>query len=535
MGTANGNAAARAEGDGASEYVRWAASSSEDSAAQPQVQLRLYQADVIQRLRAAIGSGHRRPLLVAPTGAGKTVIASAIVHRAIARESRVLFLAHRRELIQQAADKLWRNGIDAGIIMAGYPLRPDQPVQVASVQTLWSRAHRSTSIERPPADLIIVDEAHRARARTYQRILEAYPGAVVLGLTATPCRGDGRGLGNAFDALVECPPIAELIGLGFLVPTIVYAPSAPDLAGIKVARGDYVETQLAERMDQARLVGDIVTHWHRLAAERPTVVFASSVPHSIHLRDQFRLSGVNAEHVDGTTPVDERDRILRQLAEGVVQVVCNYAVLTEGWDCPPVSCAVLARPTRQRGLYLQQVGRVLRSAPGKTDALVLDHAGATLTHGFVEDPVTWTLAEDKRADNPAAASRGQMAASTLKTCPECDALRRPGKPCHACGWRPTPRAAAVEVADGELERMDRSGRREAVAWDQAAFHRQLAWIAGERGYSPGWAAHKFREKFGCWPRARNVDPEPPSPALRAWVKSRQIAFAKAMEKAGRAA
>lgn len=501
----------------------------------PSVVLRPYQLDVIQRLRSEIAAARRRPLLVAPTGAGKTVIASAIIESAVRKGSRILFLAHRRELIHQASDKLNQCRIDAGVIMAGFPSRPDQAVQVASVQTLWHRAHRSDAIDKPPADLIIVDEAHRARARTYRKILDAYPGAVVLGLTATPCRGDGRGLGNLFDALVECPPIAELIRLGYLVPTTVYAPSTPDLTGVKVARGDYVETQLAERMNEARLVGDIVTHWHRLAAGRLTVAFASSVEHSVHIRDEFRRSGVNAEHIDGTTPADERDAILQRLAHGVVQVVSNYGVLTEGWDCPPVSCCILARPTKQMGLYRQMVGRVLRAAPGKTGALVLDHAGSTLMHGFVEAPVEWTLDEDKRADQPQGAIRGQSAAPALKQCPECGALRSAGKPCHACGWRPTKRAAGLEVAEGELERLDRTGKREVITWDRGSFYRQLVWIASERGYSQGWAAHKYREKFGNWPRSRNVTPIPASPEVRSWVRSRQIAYAKAMDKAGHAA
>ena len=495
--------------------------------------LRPYQGDVILRLREAVGSGHQRPLLVAPTGAGKTVIAAAVIGNAVALGKRVLFLAHRRELIQQAAEKLWRAaGIDAGVIMAGHGLRPDQPVQVASVQTLWHRAMRTSAIERPQADLVVVDEAHRARARTYEAILNAYPDAVVLGLTATPCRGDGRGLGNVFEVLVECPPVGELVALGFLVPTVVYAPSTPDLTGIRVERGDYVERQLAERMDDVKLIGDVVSHWHRHAADRQTVVFASSVAHSVHLRDEFQRSGVWAEHIDGTTPVDERDAILKRLADGQVRVVCNYGVLTEGWDSPAVSACVLARPTKNMGLFRQMVGRVLRPAPGKTDALILDHAGATHEHGFVEEPVEWTLDTDKRAENPRQTARSEGQAPGFKDCPECGALRTAGKPCSACGWKPRAKAEAVEVADGELARLDRDGRQTRTDCDRDAFFRQLTYIAQERGYKAGWAAHKFKEKFGDFPAQRYVTPEPPTSEVRAWVRSRQIAFAKAMAKAG---
>jgi superfamily II DNA or RNA helicase len=219
-------------------------------------------------------------------------------------------------------------------------------------------------------------------------------------MTATPCRGDGRGLGSVFEEIVECPQIETLIELGFLVRTKVYAPSTPDLTGVRVERGDYVESQLAERMDKAKLVGDIVEHWHRLAAGRKTVVFATGVAHSIHIRDEFRRSGVLAEHIHGKTPVEERDAILARLSRGEVDVVCNCAVLCEGWDQPDVSCIVLARPTKHMGLYRQMIGRVLRPAPGKDHALVLDHAGATWQHGLVEEPVVWTLDEDRRAENP---------------------------------------------------------------------------------------------------------------------------------------
>jgi DNA repair protein RadD len=229
---------------------------------------------------------------------------------------------------------------------------------------------------RSPADIIVVDEAHHVRARTYMRILELYPNAIVIGLTATPVRGDGRGRGNVFEVPVECPSVAELIDAGYLVGTKVYAPSLPDLRGVRVERDDYVEAQLAQRMDNAKLVGDAVEHWLRFAERRQTVVFATTVAHSLHIRDEFRRAGVLAEHIDGTTPTEERDAILARLAAGQVEVVCNAMVLTEGWDQPSVSCLVLARPTKSLGLYRQMVGRALRPAPGKTDALILDHTAS---------------------------------------------------------------------------------------------------------------------------------------------------------------
>ena len=499
--------------------------------------LREYQVEVIDRIRAAIAAGHRRILLVVPTGGGKTVIAAAMIAGTVERGNRSLFLAHRRELITQCSGKLYANGVEHGVLLPGFPQRLGEAVQVASIWTAHARAIRASVIDLPEAQVVFVDEAHHATARTYRDLLGAYPEAVIVGITATPCRGDGRGLGDIFDFLIEGPTVPELIEGRFLVPTIVYAPARPDLAGVSVQRGDYVERQLAERMDKAELVGDIVTHWLRLSQRRPTVVFASSVGHSVHLRDEFRRSSVVAEHIDGTTPTDERDAILGRLASGAVEVVCNYGVLTEGWDSPVVSCAVLARPTKHHGLYRQMVGRILRPASGKIDALILDHAGAVFEHGFIEEPVLWTLSPSKRAENPRQTARSKSRAPALTTCPECHAVRFEGQPCPVCHWRPQRKPETVDVADGELGLVDRSRVVKLPTHspdDQRQFFRGLLYIANERGYQRGWAAHKYREKFAVWPSGRHAEPAMPDAGVRSWVRSRQIAYAKAQQKAGAA-
>ena len=199
--------------------------------------------------------------------------------------------------------------------------------------------------------------------------------------------------------MIEGPQVAELIAGGYLVRTRVYAPVDPDLRGVRTVAGDYNEGQLAERMDRPDLIGDIVTHWHKYGERRKTVAFAVNVPHSIHLRDEFVKSGVRAEHIDGSTPKPERDATLARLASGEIELVTNCMVLTEGWDMPEVGCCILARPTKKMGLYRQMIGRVLRPAPGKADAIILDHSGAVFRHGFAEDRVEWTLDPDRRASS----------------------------------------------------------------------------------------------------------------------------------------
>jgi len=490
--------------------------------------LRDYQVKVIDDFEREIADSKRRIILVAPTGSGKTVIASAIIKLFIERRRGVLVVAHRREIIKQTSDKLHANGVPHGIIMAGEQDRPLEFVQVASIQTLWVRGVQRESMELPKAELLVVDEAHHCPANTYSKIIETYPDAIVLGLTATPCRGDGRGLGNIFEVIIECPQVAELIDQGYLVKTRVYAPVMPDLKGVKVQAGDYVETQLAECMDRPKLVGDIVTHWHKYGERRRTVCFATGVRHSVHLRDEFIASGVCAEHIDGGTPKPERDASLARLASGEIELITNCMVLTEGWDMPEVGACILARPTKKMGLYRQMIGRVLRPAEGKSDAIILDHSGAVYRHGFAEDPVEWTLNPDTRAENPKQTTRGNNG-SRLLECSQCGCIRIAGEACCNCGFLPTPPPLPFTVDDGDLGLVE--GRRaRASVYDpvaRAEWHGMLIYIAAERGYKPGWAAVNYKEKFGSWPPwGSNPQPIPPTPEVRSWVRSRLIAYAK---------
>lgn len=494
------------------------------------IDLRAYQIDVIAAFDRAIAAGHKNILLVAPTGAGKTVIGAEIIRRARVQDRSVLVLAHRREIITQTYEKLVANGVRAGIIQAGISPRPMERVQVASISTLWSRSFRSEAMQRPLAHLLVIDECHHALARTYKKIIEAYPDAILLGLTATPCRGDGRGLGGIFETIIECPQVAELIDLNHLVKSTVYAPVDPDLRGVGTRNGDYVEGDLADRMDRPKLIGDIVTHWLKFGERRRTVVFAVNVAHSIHLRDEFRHSGVRAEHIDGTTPKDERDAILARLGSGEVEVVCNCMVLTEGWDMPEAGCCVLARPTKKMGMYRQMIGRVIRPAPGKSSAIILDHSGAVHRHGQPEDHVDWTLDPDSHAVSPAHEARKQKSGSRLIECTQCTALRVGGQPCPHCGFMPARPAKYVPIADGELSLVT-NGKPSSTATtqqDRIIFHAELRHIADNRGHKPGWAAHKYKEKFGSFPPwAWNERPTcTPTATTLSWVRSRQIAFAR---------
>lgn len=390
-------------------------------------ELRPYQERAVAHVLERRRDGARRLLVVAPTGAGKATIAAELALQLAIAEERVLFVAHRRELILQAYDRFAKHGVperELGVIMAGDGRRrPQALVQIASIDTLRARA-------RPQAALVMVDECHRALAKSYRALERHYPAAMHVGFTATPCRADGRGLDDAYDELFLVATPRELIARGFLVePHVFTVPDdrRPDLSRIGVCRGDYDERALADAMDRGSLVGDIVEHWKRHAEGVRTVAFAASVAHSKHIAERFRAAGVAAEHLDGMMATTERDAILARVELGDTRVVSNCAVLAEGWDQPSVKCAILARPTKSTGLYLQQAGRILRPW-GTQRAVVLDHAGCALEHGLPQQERSFSLEGVEPSDD-----QQRIARPVIVICPTCRrALPAAAGRCEAC-------------------------------------------------------------------------------------------------------
>jgi DNA repair protein RadD len=400
------------------------------------IEFRDYQESAIQSARTAMARGVKRVLLNSATGSGKTVIAAGIVQRAVAKGKRVLFLAHRRELIEQCCNKLMDGGVlNFGVIMAGNRmLNAAAPVQVASVQTLIRR-------ELPAADLIIIDEAHRANAKSYLSILANYPGAAVLGLSATPERLDGKGLDDIFDELIVVETIPGLIERGYLIKPTCYVGPTGDLSGVKTRRGDYDEGQLAEAMDKPSLTGNIVTNWIRLARGKRTVVFAASVAHAEHLTNEFFKSGVPAATVHAGTPLAEREAIIADWRRGIVQVVANVGIFCEGFDMPELECCILARPTQSVSLYLQCCGRIMRPAPGKAGALVIDHAGCCQSHGQPHIHREWSLEGMAKKRKPA---------DTQHVCKACGMAYEASPKLFLAELQPTLRSAFDKKVQGIL-------------------------------------------------------------------------------------
>lgn len=463
-----------------------------------------YQINAVERLRKLIRMGHRRLVLVSPTGSGKTFMSSMMVKSAVEKGKSVLFLAHRRELVLQKSKTLFKFDVPHGIIQSGMAPDPQHLVQVASKDTLHARAVRREIMYLPPADLIIADECHRSLAPTWMQLFDAYPNAVRIGLTATPVRGTGYGLGPAYDEMVVAATSPELVASGALVPTRIFAPHKPDLKGIKVARGDYVTAQLEKKMNQQTLVGDVLKHWERLADGRKSVGFACGVQHSLHLRDTFLARGIKAAHVDGDTPDSQRDDIIHDLSEGRLTVVFNAMVLTEGWDQPDVSVAMLVRPTKSFGLYLQMAGRIQRPFPGKDHALLIDHAGAVHQHGFPDDEVPWTLdnkakIEDRIQDKKTKEKTEQQQI----TCEKCSAVFAGRLSCPRCGHLIERKAKEVKTEKGELTEMtrDQRNKKHSIAEKQKHWDECLGWAIHVKR-NVGAAAHRYKLHYGVFPNNR---------------------------------
>jgi superfamily II DNA or RNA helicase len=450
------------------------------------LQLRDYQARAIHDLRTAYRSGARAPLLVMCTGGGKTIVFAAITAGAVERGRRVLILVHRRELIRQASAKLTWAGVEHGVIAAGFE-PSDHPVQVASVQTLARRLKLQTW----QPDLIVVDEAHHAVAGTWSQILDHWPHALRLGVTATPVRRDGRGLGAMFDRLVLGPSMQDLTAQGFLTRARIYAPQIRfQEANLRVRSGDYAPETAAAELDKPSITGDAIEHYQRLGRGCGAIAFCCTTAHAEHVAAQFRASGITSQTLLGTTSVQDRELAINNLATGALQVLVSVDVISEGTDVPSVGCAILLRPTQSEGLYLQQVGRVLRPSPGKDHALILDHVGNVHRHGFPDDVRTWTLDDARRRTG-----KGGPPAPAVRTCESCFAAFKPQPVCPCCGAEcaPEPRRALKEVA-GELQELKREGIRQRVAErKKARTLTDLIQVGIARGMKnpAGWARHVY--------------------------------------------
>lgn len=367
-------------------------------------------------------------------------------------------------------------------------------VQVASIQTLQNR-------EKPQAKIVIVDEAHRSKAKTWNEILDHYTDARICGFTATPWRLDNRPLLDVFEDTVIAATPSELVRDGYLVPVTGFSYDKPELRGVKKSHGDYNEGQLALVMGGSTITGNIIEKWQEHAANLSTVVFAVNVEHSKQLTQRFRDAGARAEHLDGTIAKAEREAILARVASGETQVICNVNVLTEGTDIPRLKCAILARPTMSVSLFIQMQGRVRRLFAGSI-ARIHDHGGCVVQHGLPDMDRDYTLqpAKIRRSGG------GGNALGAVTTCKQCRAMYDAElySACTVCGFANPARARTVQEVEGDEIQFEEIGKQfeTAPAEKQREVYLQYLSEATERGYKPGFAAHRFRSRFGMWPKSK---------------------------------
>ncbi len=519
--------------------------------------LRPYQTQLLNDLRMTARRGIKKVLLQLIMGGGKTVTIAALILAAVTKGARILYIAHREELIHQPSRKLDALGVDHGIVMANHPRwRPHAPVQVASRDTLVRRINKPT-FNIGEFQIVIIDEAHHAMADTYGKIIARWPDAWLIGMTATPLRLDGKGLADLFEEMVCGPQPRELIDLGYLVSTSGFAYELPDLRGVKKARGDYNQSQLENAMRQVVLGGSIIRDYIAHANGKRALCFAVSVEHSMAIVEQANAAGVQAEHVDANTPDVTRDAILGpngRLSTGETLIVSNVGIATEGTDIPAIEVGILARPTASESLAMQMMGRVMRpycfdcrDAPGphcreihriKERALIHDHAGVIMKsngemhHGLPDDDRFYTL----DATQPAI----DIGEKKMKICPKCHATV-PGATRHCeCGHRfpftegMGSQTSVVEHEDAdridldELRKRRPAGARElsdrqlrkvmrATPEERAAEYLRLRRVREDKGFKEGFVGNAYREIFGEWPKFSALDLVDVEPADRPFI------------------
>ena len=486
--------------------------------------LRPIQQHAIGRVREAFSTAHA-VLLQAVTGYGKTLTACAIARSALQRQNRVLFLAHQDILIRQMSNKLRECDVPHGIIMAGFTPNPHAHVQVASIQTMMRRIKKF----RYEFELIIIDEAHRSVSQGYRDVLAAIPDARLLGITGTPQRLDGRGLGvhsgGVYDTLVTTESVAEMIDLGYLVRPVYYASKAKlDLSKVKMRAGDYEETALANIVDTPVITGSAVSHYQELAPGLPALSWCINLAHAEHTAAQFNAAGIPSIVLSGKSTAAERERGLDQLARRKILNICFAQLLVEGIDVPAIRALIMLRPSKSLTAYLQVCGRGLRTDPAdasKKMCIILDHSGLAFTHGLCNEDREWSLDGKPRKKKKARDSLSLLQCKNCflifdakelldeNRCPKCHQIMKRGR-------------SGPETVDGKLTEITadmalqlRRARMREV--DMASTLEDFKRIGTQRGYHPNWANIQFGFKQRALERAKEragIDPpdawfEPP--------------------------
>ena len=439
-------------------------------------------------------------VLVAPTGSGKTVMSSSIITDAVARNRKVLFVVHRDELAKQAAQTLAEFGIMTGFIIANIKPTPLAKVQITSVQTMGRRDPLEIA---EGFDLIVFDEAHITAWSTAGKLLLGKENTFILGLTATPWRlSKYQEMGDLFDGIVHAPMPSELIEKGFLAKPKYYSLSKPDLTGVRLGSdGDYRESDLNIACNTPSTILNLVTNWKEYGNNQPTIIFGVSVSHAQNIAESFNNAGIPADFVTGETSKNDRKTIFNNLRTGQIKILTSCDVLSEGFDYKGVGCVILARPTKSKAKYFQQLGRGLRSDKGKVECIILDQAGLVNSFGLVEElqpPQLIKSPEKKPGKTGICEGCGRKILPTIKLCPKC----APAKIKEIIDEN----QLMSEIATGEKR--------------QFLFYREKMQFAYHKRYKPEWAGYEYGKQFNQqWPKSAYMlgsvflDPSPKNQKL----------------------
>lgn len=443
-----------------------------------ELKCREYQTNSLDQIRDLFKQGYRRVLLWLATGAGKTFIFCLMIKKAVENNHRCIVVVRGRKLVDQASERLFREGVLHGVLMAKHwNYRPNEKVQVCSIDTLISRGLR------PKADLIIIDEAHQTGSKGYKEFLSHYPDAFIVPVTATPWLE--KGLRHVADKIVHPITMQQLIDEGHLNPFRYFAPSAPDMSEAKISSStkDYVTADAEKAMIKGALTGKVIEHWRELASNRKTLLFAVNIKHSKMLAERFCEAGIPALHCDAESSDSERKDAVSKLESGEVKIICNVGIFCTGVDIPSLGCISMCRPTKSLNLFIQQAGRGTRLSPGKTDCILLDHAGNIVEHGFpTEEPECdldgWSKKESHKKES--------------KICKSCFAVYR-GSKCPECGEKapPEPRSVDLEESDERLKEIKPEEQDPILV-----AHKLLLKEARKKKRKAAWAHYRLVDRFG---------------------------------------
>lgn len=436
------------------------------------INLRPYQQDLYDRTQQAFREGHRKPLIVAPCGSGKSYLFAKMVEQA-SRVNEVLILIHRLELKDQHIELFKSLNI---------------PMKNIRIEMVLTEAARLGQHEKPR--MLILDEAHLSKANSWVKVVQHY-NTFTVGFTATPCRLDGKPLGDIYDSMVAGPEVQWLIDNNCLAPYDYYAPTLIDVSSIKKRAGDYAVDDLEPLVMDKALYGDVVKTYRELANGKKSIAYCVSIKHSKEVAEAFNEKGIPAAHIDGDTPTQERKRIMDDFRQGKIKILCNVGIIAEGLSVSDCDCCLLLRPTDSLALYIQSSMRCMRYLPGKR-AIILDFVGNYTRHGLPSDRREWTL--DKQLE--ARKEFNSEGAFNVRECPKCYKVFKTAPKCPYCGLEYTVKPRELEkikeielkkIAEAELLELEKQKKLQKMEVGMARSYADLLKIERTRGYKRGWA------------------------------------------------